>query len=151
MKVTIGSDHAGFQVKEELKKWLKQKNVESVDMGVDSMDSVDYPDFAEKVALPILKGEAKYGILVCGSGIGMAIAANKLPGIRAATCNDQYSARVSREHNDANVLAMGAHIVDANHAKQIVDTWLKTKFQGGRHARRVKKIENIEAKYKSNG
>ncbi|MDI6891651.1 MAG: ribose 5-phosphate isomerase B [Actinomycetota bacterium] len=151
MKVIIGSDHAGYALKEEIKKFLKERGADFTDVGTNGLESVDYPDYAEKVAYPVAKGDYAYGILVCGAGIGMAMVANKVPGIRAAVCNDLYSARCSREHNDANILALAARIIDADLARAIVDTWLKVEFLGGRHARRVEKMMEIERKYLRRG
>ena len=147
MKVAIGSDHAGFELKEELKVFLEKKAVTLTDVGTYSLDSVDYPVYAEKVAQRVAEGFCDFGILICGSGLGMAVAANKLPGIRAVTCLDAYSAKLSREHNDANVLTLGSRLIDYNHAKEIAELWLNTKFLGGRHTRRVQEIADLEKKY----
>jgi len=144
MKIAIGSDHGGVQLKKNIKEVLAGKGVESVDCGCFSEESCDYPDFAEKVARAVGSGEVEKGILVCKTGIGMAIAANKVPGVRAANCRTVDDARLSRQHNDSNVLAMGAGVVDPARAKEIVDTWLETPFEGGRHQRRVNKISGME-------
>jgi ribose 5-phosphate isomerase B len=144
MKIAIGADHAGFQLKEKLKQTLLQQGIEVADEGTVSEDSVDYPDFARKVGEDVAHKHADLGILVCGSGVGMAIAANKVPGIRAANVTTEYEAQMSREHNDANVLAIGARILDERAAQNIVDKWLHTPFAGGRHQRRVDKIAAIE-------
>lgn len=144
MKIAIGSDHGGVQLKEGIKEVLAGKGVEPVDCGCFSEESCDYPDFAEKVARAVGSGEAERGILVCKTGIGMAIAANKVPGVRAANCRTVDDARLSRQHNDSNVLALGAGVVDPAKAEEIVDTWLETPFEGGRHQRRVDKISGIE-------
>ncbi|HAW60122.1 MAG TPA: ribose 5-phosphate isomerase B [Actinobacteria bacterium] len=151
MKVIIGSDHAGYGLKEEIKKFLEERGTKVTDVGTNGLESVDYPDYVEKVACPVAKGDYTRGILVCGAGIGMAMTANKIPGIRAAVCNDLYSARCSRKHNDANILALAARIIDVDLAVEIVDVWLKTKFLGGRHARRVGKIMEVERKYLRKG
>ncbi len=147
MKIAIGSDHAGYELKEKIKQFLKEENLEFFDAGTNNSDSVDYPDYAERVAEAVAAGEFDRGIIVCGSGIGVAMTANKIPGIRAAVCNDLESARLSREHNDANVLAVGGRVIDEKKAKEIVDLWLKTKFIGGRHLKRLEKIAKLEKKY----
>lgn len=144
MKLLIGSDHGGIHLKEYLKKYLTDKGYEITDVGTYTEDSCDYPDYAAKLCAELLKGTTNKGILICGTGIGISIAANKCKGIRAAVCNDVYSAKMSREHNDANVLCMGERIVGVGVAELIVDTWLKTDFSGGRHARRVDKIMALE-------
>ena len=149
MKIAIGSDHAGYRLKQELAGYLGELAPEVLDMGVAGEEPVDYPDFALAVALAVARGQADLGILVCGTGLGMAIAANKVPGIRAVTCSDTFSARCSREHNDANVLCIGARVVGSGVAKDIVATWLSAGFLGGRHERRVAKIADIEKQYLS--
>lgn len=150
MKIAIGSDHAGFKLKETVKEFLKTSGIEVIDFGTHSEESADYPDFAFPVAEAVAKKEFDFGILICGTGIGMSITANKVAGIRAALCNDLFTANCSKEHNDANVLCMGGRIVGEGLAKAIVQTWLEKKFQGGRHERRVKKIEEYETKAHSN-
>jgi ribose 5-phosphate isomerase B len=145
MVVALGADHAGFQLKEAVKTWLLARGYRVVDLGTDSSESVDYPDFAAGVAHAVSTGTAARGVLVCGTGIGMAIAANKVAGIRAAQCPDEASARISRQHNDTNVLALGARTTDAEAAVAIVDAWLDTAFEGGRHVRRLDKIAALEA------
>lgn len=150
MKIAIGSDHAGFKLKETVKEFLKTSGIEVIDFGTHSEESADYPDFAFPVAEAVAKKEFDFGILICGTGIGMSITANKVAGIRAALCNDLFTANYSKEHNDANVLCMGGRIVGEGLAKAIVQTWLEKKFQGGRHERRVKKIEEYETKAHSN-
>jgi len=147
MKIAIGSDHAGFKLKEKIKKFLKDLDHEYKDFGTDSEESVDYPDYALRVAECVTKKECDRGILICGSGIGMCISANKVPGIRAALCHNVEMARLSREHNDANVLTMGARLIDEATAKEIVKVWLKTDFLGERHLKRVNKMKDIERKY----
>jgi ribose 5-phosphate isomerase B len=146
MKIAIGADHAGFELKEKIKAHLQQQGHELTDEGTVSNDSVDYPDFAAKVAHDVKEKRAELGLLVCGSGIGMTIAANKVHGIRAANLNNVLEAQLSREHNNANVAAVGARLVKEDDAIQIVDTFLKTPFAGGRHERRVEKIAELEEK-----
>jgi ribose 5-phosphate isomerase B len=144
MKIAIGSDHAGFRLKEIVKNFLKTKNIEVEDFGTHTEESVDYPDYAFKVGEAVARKDFDFGILICGSGIGMSIAANKVKGIRAALCNDLYSAHVSREHNNANILCMGGRVIGEEVAKEIVSVWLNAKFEGGRHERRVNKITDYE-------
>lgn len=144
MKIAMGADHAGFELKQKLKQHLQSLGFEVQDEGTNSTESVDYPDFARAVGEDVTRKTTERGILVCGSGIGMAIAANKVPGVRAASVSSEQEARLSREHNDANVLAIGARLLDESTAMNIVDTWLKTEFAGGRHQRRVDKITEIE-------
>jgi len=147
MKISIASDHAGFELKEKLKEYLVELGHKYEDFGTDSNDSVDYPDYALKVAKSVTKKECNRGILICSSGIGMSMAANKVPGIRAALCCNVEMARLSREHNDANVLTIGAKFIDDKTAKEMVHVWLTTDFAGERHLRRVNKIRNIERRY----
>jgi len=144
MKIAIGADHAGFELKEKIKARLKQQGIEVQDQGTASAESVDYPDFARKVGASVAGKKADLGVLVCGSGIGMAIAANKVSGIRAANVSTEYEAEKSREHNDANVVTIGSRILDEAKAFSIVDIFLKTPFAGGRHQQRVDKIAAIE-------
>ena len=144
MKIALGADHAGYELKEKLKQRLAQAGVQVDDRGTTSTESVDYPDFALKVAEEVAGKKADLGVLVCGSGVGMAIAANKVPGIRAANVNNVTEAGLSREHNDANVLAIGARFLDDAAAWDIVEKFLHTPFAGGRHQRRVDKITAIE-------
>lgn len=144
MKIALGADHAGYELKNKIKSYLEEQGFQVADEGTVSNESVDYPDFAKAVGEDVVNKRADLGILVCGSGIGMAIAANKVPGVRAANVSTEYEAQMSREHNDANVLAIGARILDEAAAKKVVDTWLKTPFAGGRHQRRVEKIAEIE-------
>jgi ribose 5-phosphate isomerase B len=144
MQIGLACDHGGFELKEELKTFLKSHGVEPVDMGTFNEDSVDYPDFGVLVAEKVSRGELEKGILICGTGIGMSIVANKFPRIRAALANDLYSSRCSREHNDANILIIGGRIVGKDLAKEIVKVWLETPFAGGRHKRRLEKIEALE-------
>jgi ribose 5-phosphate isomerase B len=150
--VAIGSDHAGYHLKEILKEALDELGYRVDDAGSDSEDSCDYPDFALKVAEAVGRGEAEKGVLVCATGVGMSIAANKVPGVRAAVCNDEYTARFSRLHNDANVLTMGARLVSEEQARRILETFMTTEFEGldeagARHARRLDKIYEIERRY----
>lgn len=144
MRIGLACDHGGFDLKEELKAFLKSTGVEPVDMGAFNEDSVDYPDFGILVAEKISRGALEKGILICGTGIGMSIVANKFKGVRAALVNDLYSCRYSREHNDANILVIGGRIVGRELAKEIVRVWLETPFSGGRHKRRLEKIEALE-------
>lgn len=145
MKIAIASDHAGYRLKTEVAALVNRLGHEVTDFGTHSEESVDYPDFAVKVARAVSQGESDRGILVCGTGLGMSIAANKVKGIRAVTCGDTFSARASREHNDANVLCLGARVTGSGLALDIVKTWLETEFLGGRHARRVQKISELES------
>ncbi|MBI4462569.1 MAG: ribose 5-phosphate isomerase B [Acidobacteria bacterium] len=131
-------------MKERIKEFLQKAGYEVIDFGTHSDESVDYPDYSLPVAQSVSSAEADRGILVCGTGIGTAMTANKIPGIRAANCNDTYTARMAAEHNDANVLTVGARVVDADHAIAIVKEWLNTTFQGGRHQRRIDKITQVE-------
>jgi len=147
MKVAIASDHAGFELKEKIKKQLEELGYKCKDFGTNSNESVDYPDYALKVAESVAKKDYERGILICGSGIGMCMVANKIPGVRAALCHNVETARLSREHNDANVLTFGARMIDENTAKEMVRVWLKTDFLGERHLRRINKIRDIERKY----
>jgi ribose 5-phosphate isomerase B len=147
MKIAIGSDHAGLSLKKEIIKHLQGKELEFEDFGAYTEESCDYPDFAEKVAEEVVKKNFDFGILVCGTGIGISIAANKVPGIRAALCNDTFSAHACREHNNANILALGARVVGGGVALDIVDSFLGAEFQGARHQKRIDKITQIEKKY----
>jgi len=145
--VAVGTDHGGYELKEMLKSYLGELGYAVVDCGTDSTASVDYPDFAFAVARLVAQGRAWRGIVVDGAGIGSCMAANKVPGVRAAMCYDQATAVNSREHNDANVLTLGAGLIGLNLARQIVKTWLETPHGGGRHARRVNKIMDIEQRF----
>lgn len=144
MKIAIGADHAGFELKECVKQHLAEQGVEVDDRGTGSNESVDYPDFARSVGEEVAARQADFGILVCGTGIGMSIAANKVHGVRAANVSTPEAAKLSREHNDANVLALGARVMDAPAALAIVDAWLDASFSGGRHQQRVEKIAQLE-------
>ena len=152
MKIAIGADHAGYKLKEEIKSFLRGKGVEYQDFGVDSdqLDD-DYPDAGKRVAEKISEGRFERGILICGTGLGMCLVANKVPGIRATPCYGVFAARLSREHNDSNILILGARLTGVDLAKEIVEEWLKGKFQGGRHKRRLDKIKKIEEKYYRGG
>lgn len=145
--VALGADHGGFALKQALLAHLEQRGVSARDLGTTSKESCDYPDFAGKVATAVAMGEASWGILVDGAGIGSCMAANKVPGVLAATCHDERTARNSREHNGANVLCLGTGSLDEAGAKRVVDAWLETPFGGGRHARRVNKIKAIERSF----
>ncbi|NPB07895.1 MAG: ribose 5-phosphate isomerase B [Aquificae bacterium] len=144
MKIALGSDHAGFPLKEKIKEFLKKEGYEVIDHGTNSQDSTHYPLFAKAVAESVISGEADRGILICGTGIGMSITANKFPGIRAALCTNEYMARMSRLHNDANVLCLGERVLGVELALSIVKVWLETPFEGGRHLKRVELISGIE-------
>lgn len=143
MKIGIGSDHGGFGLKEDIKKYFDERKIEYIDYGTNSTDSVDYPDYGKKVAEAVVSKEVDRAIVICGTGIGISIAANKVKGIRCALCENTYSARMSREHNDANILALGGRVLGVDLAMEIVSTWLAAEFQGGRHERRVKKMCEI--------
>ena len=145
--IVIGSDHGGYRMKEALKPLLEELGFVSLDVGVAEEKPVDYPDIAEKVGEAILKKAATRGVIIDGAGIGSAIAANKMPGIRAALCYDRASARNSREHNDSNVLTLGGRLLTQSQAEEVLRTWLTTPFAGGRHSGRVEKITNIEQRY----
>jgi len=145
MKLVIGSDHGGWELKEEIIKYLKTiKDIELVDYGTVGTDPVDYPDFGKKVAQAVSGKHADRGILICGTGIGMSIVANRYPGVRAALCHDHFTAQMSRLHNDANVLVMGERVVGKGVAMEILKAWLETKFEAGRHQKRLDKIQEIE-------
>ena len=143
--VVIGSDHGGLELKASVSEALRQRGLDVLDLGTDNDDSVDYPDFAEKVAGAVSRGEAACGILVCGTGIGMSIVANKFPGVRAALVTDEYMARMAKEHNNANILVLGGRVLEAMSAARIVAVWLDAVFEGGRHQRRLDKIAQLEA------
>jgi ribose 5-phosphate isomerase B len=146
MFIAIGSDHAGLELKTAIISVLKELGHEYIDYGTDTPQSVDYPDFGEMVSDAVSKGKVDRGILICGTGIGMSIVANKFPNIRAALCNDLFSAKMSRLHNDANVLVLGGRIIGKDLASEIVRTWMVTPFDGGRHLNRITKITLIENK-----
>jgi ribose 5-phosphate isomerase B len=147
LKVALGADHGGYHLKNEIKAYLESIGMEYEDLGCDCDQSVDYPDYALPVAERVASGEFDRGILICGTGIGMTIAANKVKGVRCALVHDLFSAKATREHNDSNVLAMGERVIGPGVALEIVKVWLGTEFSGGRHTRRIEKINSIEAKY----
>ncbi len=144
MNFAIASDHAGVDLKEKIIKLLDGMSIKVDDLGTDNKDPVDYPDYGIRVAEAVSDGKAGRGILVCGTGIGMSIVANKFPGVRAALCYDTFTAKISRLHNDSNVLVLGERVLDYKLALDIVKIWLKTDFEGGRHTRRIEKINEIE-------
>ena len=144
MKIGIGNDHSALELKAEIIGFLKEKGYEIVDFGTNSTESCDYPIYGEKVARAVAAGEVEKGILICGTGLGISLAANKVEGIRAVVCSEPFTAKMSRAHNNCNILALGARVVGAELAKMIVDTWLSTEFEGGRHQRRVDMIMDIE-------
>jgi ribose 5-phosphate isomerase B len=146
MRVVLASDHRGYHLKDSLKKFLEERKIEFLDVGTFSTDSVDYPDFAMLAAEKISVGDYERGILICGSGIGMCVVANKFPGIRAAVCHNIGAAEMSRKHNDSNMLSLGADVVNEDSARKILQVWLETKFEGGRHLRRIQKISEIESR-----
>jgi len=148
MKIAIGSDHAGFEAKENLKRWLADHGHEALDLGTHGTASVDYPDFASRVGQAVVAGDAPLGLLVCGSGIGMSIAANKIEGIRAAHCTESYQARVARQHNDANVLCLGARVSGLGVLEDTLESFLAHTFEAGRHVARVEKIERLDRRMK---
>lgn len=141
MKIALGADHGGYELKEQVKKYLNDKGFEVLDLGAHSTESVDYPEFGKAVGNAVVEGKADRGIIICGTGIGISIAANRIPGVRAALCTNTTMAKLTREHNDANVLALGARMVGDVLALDMVDTFLTTEFEGGRHATRIAKIE----------
>ena len=144
MKIAIGCDHGGYLLKQDILIWLEENDYDFEDFGCYNTESVDYPVYAEKVARAVASGECEKGIVICTPGIGVSMAANKVKGIRCALCGDSYSAEMTRRHNDANVLAMGAGIIGPNMAKKITEVFLTTAFEGGRHARRMGLLDNIQ-------
>ena len=144
MKIAIGCDHGGYLLKQDILIWLEENDYDFEDFGCYNTESVDYPVYAEKVARAVASGECEKGIVICTTGIGVSMAANKVKGIRCALCGDSYSAEMTRRHNDANVLAMGAGIIGPNMAKKITEVFLTTAFEGGRHARRVGLLDSIQ-------
>lgn len=147
MKIALACDHGGLNLKREVIKYLTEKGYEYADFGTNSFDSCDYPDFALPAAEAVARSECDKGIIICSTGIGVSIVANKVPGVRCAHCHDSYCAEFTRRHNDANVLAMGEKVVGVGYALKIVEAFLNTEFEGGRHQRRVDKITAIEKKY----
>ena len=147
MKIAIGCDHGGIVLKPIVKKVLEENEIEIIDMGCNDTKSVDYPDYALLVAEAVSKGEVDKGIILCGTGIGISIAANKVKGVRAAVCHDLFTAQMCAQHNDANILSIGGRVVSEELAGEMVQVWLDTEFEGGRHTGRVNKISEIENKY----
>lgn len=147
MRIALGADHAGYRLKEEIKGFLREKKIDCHDFGTYNTSSTDFPDWGIKVAEAVAKNEFERGILVCGTGLGMCLVANKVPGIRATPCYGIFMARLSREHNNSNILALGARITAKDLALQIVEEWLAAEFMGGRHQERLKKLAEIEKKY----
>ena len=148
-KIAIASDHGGFELKESIIAFLLKKGWEVDNLGASSTDSVDYPDYGIKVAKAIIDKKIVRGILICGTGVGMSIVVNRFPGIRGALCSDVYTAKMCREHNDSNILIMGGRVIEVSLAIEILETWLNTEFEGGRHQRRLDKIKNIDARLKT--
>ena len=144
MKIALGNDHAAVEMKEIVKAYLEEKGYEVLNLGTDTHDSVDYPDYGAAVGRAVVNGDANFGIAICGSGVGISIAANKVKGVRAVCCSEPYSARMSRQHNNANVLCFGARVVGPEMAKMIIDEFLSAEFLGGRHQARVDKIIALE-------
>ncbi|NCO67233.1 MAG: ribose 5-phosphate isomerase B [Nitrospirae bacterium CG_4_10_14_0_8_um_filter_41_23] len=151
MTIAIGCDHAGFELKKEIISLLDDLHIECIDYGTEGPQSVDYPDFGEKVSEAVSSGKLDKGILICGTGIGMSIVANKFPNVRASLCNELFTAKMSRLHNDANILVLGGRIVGKDLAKEIVRIWVSTNFEGERHCARLKKITLIEDRLKKHG
>lgn len=148
MKIVLGSDHAGFKLKADLRDYLVEQNIAIFDMGVAEEIPADYPEIARAVAEKISRKEFERGILICGSGIGMSIVANRFPGVRAALCHDLYTARMSREHNDANLLVLGGRLIGKGLAREMIKVWLESVFQGGNHQRRLDQIESLDNEMK---
>ena len=151
MKIALGCDHAGFGLKEEILSLLQTLDVEVVDCGTNSTTSVDYPDFGEKVSVLVSSGKIERGILISGTGLGMSMVANKFPNVRASLCNDLFTAKMSRLHNDANVLVLGGRVIGKDLAYEIVRTWVSTPFEGDRHLKRLNKIKKIEESLRTDG
>jgi ribose 5-phosphate isomerase B len=150
-KIAIGSDHAGFGLKEDILALLKRLDAEIVDCGTHTVESVDYPDFGARVSELVSSGQIEKGILICGTGLGMSMVANKYPNVRAALCNDLFSAKMSRMHNDSNILVLGGRLIGKDLATEIVKVWLTTPFEGERHQKRLEKIRKIEENLNTNG
>lgn len=142
--IVIASDHGGFDLKNAIVEMLAERDIIFTDFGTHDLDSVDYPDYAKRVAEAVSKGEAESGILVCGTGIGMSISANKFPGVRAALVHDEFTAKMARQHNDANILILGGRVVSVETGKKLVEIWLNSEYEGGRHQNRLNKISDIE-------
>jgi ribose 5-phosphate isomerase B len=147
LKIAIGSDHGGYELKKEVITHLEKRSIEVIDLGTNSTESVDYPEYGQAVGEYIAEGKADCGIVICGTGLGISMAANKVKGIRAAVVSDVFSAEMAKAHNNANILAFGGRVVGVGLALKLVDTWLDTNFEGGRHQRRVDKIMAVEEKY----
>lgn len=147
MVLAIGSDHAGYNLKKEIVKYLEESNIKYTDFGTYSCDSVDYPDYGFKVAEAVKEGKCDRGIVICGTGLGISMVANKVPGIRAALCTNSYMAKMAIEHNDCNILALGERVVGVGLALDIIEAWLNSEFEAGKHKKRVGKISEIEKKY----
>ena len=148
-KIFLASDHAGFKLKEEIKEFLKNTRKKVLDLGTNNDHSVDYPDFGVKLVEAIFENQIEKGILICGTGIGMSIVVNRFPGIRGTLCTDIYTAKMCRKHNDSNILILGGRVVGKGLAAEIVETWLITNFEGGRHQRRLDKINELDTTLKS--
>ncbi len=144
MKIVMGNDHSAVEMKKEIKAYVEGKGFQVIDFGTDSTESCDYPIYGEKVGRAVVSGEADLGILICGTGVGISLAANKVKGVRACVCSEPFSAKLSRQHNNTNILAFGARVVGVELAKMIVDQWLEAEFEGGRHQRRVDMLMAIE-------
>ncbi len=144
MKIAMGNDHSAVEMKKEIKAYVEGKGFQVIDFGTDSTESCDYPIYGEKVGRAVVSGEADLGILICGTGVGISLAANKVKGVRACVCSEPFSAKLSRQHNNTNILAFGARVVGVELAKMIVDQWLEAEFEGGRHQRRVDMLMAIE-------
>ena len=144
MKIGIGNDHAAVDMKNEIKAYLEEKGHEVVNFGTDTSESCNYPEYGEKVGVAVAGGDVDLGVLICGTGVGISIAANKVEGVRAVVCSEPYSAKLSREHNNSNILAFGARVIGIEMAKMIVDAWLDAEFMGGKHGKRVDMIMDIE-------
>ncbi|MBQ7795478.1 MAG: ribose 5-phosphate isomerase B [Lachnospiraceae bacterium] len=144
MKIAIGNDHAAVELKNIIKEHLEAKGHEVINVGTDTNDSCDYPAYGEKVGRLVASGEAEAGVLICGTGVGISIAANKVKGVRACVCSEPYTAKLSKMHNNSNIIAFGARVVGSEMAKMITDTWLETEYEGGRHQRRVDMLDAIE-------
>lgn len=148
MRIGIGNDHSALEIKKEIMEFLQEKGHEILDYGTNSRESCDYPEYGEIVGRAVVKGEVDQGILICGTGLGISLAANKVKGVRAAVCSEPYTARMARMHNNCNILALGARVVGADLAKMIVDVWLNTEFEeGGRHQKRVDMIAQVENRW----
>ena len=144
MKIGIGNDHAAVDMKNEIKAYLEEKGHEVVNFGTDTSESCNYPEYGEKVGVAVAGGDVYLGVLICGTGVGISMAANKVEGVRAVVCSEPYSAKLSREHNNSNILAFGARVIGVEMAKMIVDAWLDAEFMGGKHGKRVDMIMDIE-------